>query len=226
MPVDAPVTHGMVLCHGYGAPGDDLLGLAGEIVGETQPKGIRPCMMFPEAPIDLADEGMPGGRAWWRLNMMRLMQATMAGSFDELRNEVPEGIEEARIQLTDAIGEFVERFELATVPMVLGGFSQGAMLAVETALRGMVKIPDGLVVMSGALICEELWRASVHRLGETVVFQSHGRLDTILLVETGRWLNQLLAEGAKKSDYFEFSGPHTIPVESIKGMVKVLEVLT
>ncbi len=102
-PVNAAPTHCLLLCHGFGAPGDDLLGLAGEIVSEAEPRGVLPFMVFPEAPIDLADEGMPGGRAWWRLNMMRLMQATMSGSFDELRDEVPEGIDEARELLVEAI---------------------------------------------------------------------------------------------------------------------------
>ncbi|MEM9646398.1 MAG: lysophospholipase, partial [Planctomycetota bacterium] len=63
----------VVVCHGYGAPGHDLAGLAHEwlnLLGEE--KGTKFRFVFPEGPLSLAEQGMPDGRAWWPLNMARL----------------------------------------------------------------------------------------------------------------------------------------------------------
>ena len=56
----------VVLCHGFGAPGDDLVGLVGPLL-ELEPAlqtGVR--FVFPEAPLALEEYG-GGARAWWRI---------------------------------------------------------------------------------------------------------------------------------------------------------------
>jgi len=54
----------VVLCHGYGATGTDLVPLAQPVLttaaAQARPKAV---MIFPAAPLDLAEEGVPGGRA-------------------------------------------------------------------------------------------------------------------------------------------------------------------
>ncbi len=56
-----------VYCHGFGAPGDDLVGLAEPIVRAADSNDESFLLVFPAAPIDLSRYGMPGGRAWWPL---------------------------------------------------------------------------------------------------------------------------------------------------------------
>ncbi len=157
---------------------------------------------------------MPGGRAWWPLNMARLMQLAEKNDFSEMRNEVPPGIDEARAMLTETTEKILERYSLETSSLTLGGFSQGAMLATDTALRGLKTPPQRLAILSGALICESIWRSCADRLKETEVAQSHGRYDMILPVQTGRWLNTFFREHCSQVDYHEFDGPHTIPGEA------------
>ncbi len=89
------------------------------------------------------------------------------------------------------------------------------MLAVDTVVRGLPAPPGKLAVMSGALICESLWRAGATRLQDLAVVQSHGRMDSILPVQTGRWLHELLVAGGASVDYLEFDGDHTIPFEML-----------
>ena len=43
-------------------------------------------------------------------------------------------------------------------PLVLGGFSQGAMLAMDTALRGSIAPPQLLIQFSGTVICRPQWQ--------------------------------------------------------------------
>lgn len=206
----------LVLCHGYGAPGDDLFGFANHLIREYRKHKRYPVMLFPAAPIDLEEYGMPGGRAWWPLNMARLMELVAKNDIGEMRDEVPPGIDEARDALTQTIQEALDRYSLSCNELTIGGFSQGAMLAVDTAIRGLPHRPNRLVIFSGALICESLWKEKVARIAETHVIQSHGRFDNILPIQTGRWLHTMLKEACESIRYDEFDGPHTIPLEAIE----------
>ena len=63
----------VVLCHGFGAPGDDLVPLA-----EVLSAPPRTRFFFPEAPLALP---APYGdaRAWWMLDLLRLEASFAAG---------------------------------------------------------------------------------------------------------------------------------------------------
>ena len=63
----------VVLLHGFGAPGDDLASLWRVL---RAPTGTR--FVFPEAPLSLEAMGMPGARAWWMIDMMRLQRMRTA----------------------------------------------------------------------------------------------------------------------------------------------------
>jgi phospholipase/carboxylesterase len=216
-----PISAAAVFCHGFGAGGDDLVGLAGEILEVASPS-TPVAMLFPAAPLSLADQGMPGGRAWWLLSIQRLISALEDGRYEQIREEVPDGIDDARIKLTDTIGLFLDQCRLDESQLLLGGFSQGAMLSVETACRGLANPPRQLCLFSGALICERQWKPKMPRLANTAIFQSHGRMDTILPLQTGQWLREALTESGCKVDFVEFNGPHTIPGEAIERTGKLL----
>lgn len=213
----------VVMCHGFGAPGSDLVGLFEDILHYLPENASKPAFLFPEAPIDLEDEGMAGARAWWRINMAKLMQLSTANSFEEVRNSVPEGIDDAREKLCNCINACREQEKWDNLPIVLGGFSQGAMLTVDTALRGTVGPIVGLLVFSGALICESLWRkAALEKPLNIPVVQSHGTIDQVLPIATGRWLHSLLNQIGCSGELAEFHGPHTIPSDSVESAAKLL----
>ncbi len=203
-----------VFCHGYGAGGDDLVPLANELLqmmGTAQPIAIA----FPAAPLSLESEGMPGARAWWSLSIQRLLSALEDGRYELVREEVPDGIEEARDLLSANIQELLNRYGLTHDRLLLGGFSQGAMLAVETACIGLEKAPATLCLYSGALICERRWTPNIGKLAECQVVQSHGRIDPILPLQVGVWLRELIASSGAEPSFIEFNGPHTIPQEAM-----------
>ena len=78
--------------------------------------------------------------------------------------------------------------------VVLGGFSQGAMLACDTALREGPKLA-GLVVLSGTLVAEAEWAALFPTLRGTPVFQSHGTFDPLLPFQAAAMLRDLISFG-------------------------------
>ena len=213
----------VVMCHGFGAPGSDLIALFEDILYHLPSDAPKPAFLFPEAPIDLEDEGMFGARAWWRLNMAQLMQMSATNSFDKMRDAVPDGIDEAREKLCNCIQQCREKHQWTNMPIVLGGFSQGAMLTVDTALRGTVGPIVGLLVFSGALLCESLWRQAARAKPLSIpIVQSHGLVDQILPISTGRWLHSFLLDAGCVGQLAEFNGPHTIPSEALESAAKLL----
>src|SRR5690606_12243938 len=136
----------VVLMHGFGAPGTDLVGLAPAIAA---PPGTR--FVFPEAP--LAPRELAGGRAWWMIDMMRLQLALMTGQTRDLTKDGPPGLAPAREKLIALLDALEGAIGMDRKRLVLGGFSQGAMLAVDVALRSETPLA-ALVVMSGTYLAE------------------------------------------------------------------------
>lgn len=219
-PVDSQVTAVGFFCHGFGAGGDDLVGLAEELLA-SQKRPVQ--LVFPSAPIDLAEHGIPGGRAWWLLSIQRLLSALDEGHYELVRREVPDEIDTVRQQVCETIQLVLAEARLSEEQLLLAGFSQGAMLSMDVACRGLDKPPKALCLYSGALICEQFWSKTVNRLQLTKVFQSHGKLDPILPFQTGKWLRDLLTSGGCTVDFLEFNGPHSIPFEAIERTSKLLE---
>jgi phospholipase/carboxylesterase len=164
----------VVLCHGFGAPGHDLVSLAPELCRARPELAQKVRFIFPEAPLALGAQGYGEGRAWWPLNLQRLA-ALQSGnaSVARLRREVFEGLPRARRLVTGLIEELILQTQLPIGRVVLGGFSQGAMLATDVALR-LEEAPAGLVILSGMLLNEVEWarRAPIRR--GLHVLQAHG----------------------------------------------------
>ena len=80
----------VILLHGFGAPGNDLVPLADVL---DVPTGTR--FIFPEGPLTLSF-GPRDARAWWLIDMARIAQDQAAGRARDLSNEIPKGLAPAR----------------------------------------------------------------------------------------------------------------------------------
>jgi len=223
-PRSTPPSVLVVLCHGFGAPGTDLVSLAEEIVPLLPESDFKPAFLFPSAPLDLEDShGMPDARAWWLINMAKLAELSAVDNLDALRDEIPPGIDEARQALEGCVEACISDKQWSSSQLVLGGFSQGAMLSVDAAIRSPKLSPVALIAWSGALICESSWQHAFRTRPRSFrVFQSHGRQDMILPISTGRALSGFLKDLGLPLQYAEFSGPHTIAMESLEGAAHLL----
>jgi phospholipase/carboxylesterase len=201
---DAAVT--CVLLHGFGAPGDDLVSLA-EVIDAP----VR--MVFPAAPLELG--GLYGdSRAWWLLDLARLEDELRSGVPRDRRGEIPDGLVEARDRVTQFLDQLAARFAIAPGRLVLGGFSQGAMLSLDAALHRPAP-PAGLILMSGTLTAEAAWQPRMAGLAGVPVVMSHGRNDALLPFHIAEILrDQLIAAGAVV-DWQPFPGGHEIPPAAI-----------
>lgn len=197
----------VVLLHGFGAPGTDLVPLAAEI---DAPEPTR--FLFPMAPLLLEPDSPEAlaPRAWWMIDMVELQVAAMTRQFAALSERSPQGIDEARAAV-ESLLDAAER-DLGATPaqIVLGGFSQGAMLATDLVLRSSRPFA-GLTILSGTMISRGEWQALAKARRGLPVLQSHGRNDPILPFSLAEELRDLLSAAELAVEWLPFSGGHGIP---------------
>jgi phospholipase/carboxylesterase len=213
---DAPGS--VLLCHGYGAPGEDLVPLAEAL----DPRG-RFRWFFPAAPLDLAHLGLLGGRAWWPIDMVRLQMAVMSNDIQSLLEQTPQGLAEARSALEACIDELCQKHGVVRERLVIGGFSQGAMLATEVALNASTPFA-GLAVLSGTLISRPRWEEALSKHGSQLqVLQSHGRADPILPFAAAERLRDLFTQNGAHVEWVAHRGGHELPEEVLLRLLAFLQ---
>lgn len=199
----------VILAHGFGAPGTDLVPLA-EALFESQPDlKNRVQFVFPEAPLSLEDEGV-AGRAWWPLNLAKLQSQLSSGRFEDVRRERPPGLLDARAALQGLLRDACVATGLTAKDCVLGGFSQGAMVTMDAVVTNPEPV-GGLVLLSGAVVNEADWKAGIATLPPLPVFQSHGRFDFVLPFLAGEWLRDMWTSQGRRVEFLAFNDGHTIP---------------
>jgi phospholipase/carboxylesterase len=202
-----------------------LAGLSGEWIQLLGTDAGHFRFFFPAAPYSLAELGMPDGRAWWPINMAQLAEAMGTQQFDDLFEHQPPGLPEAREMLCETVREIQREMAGPDTPLVLGGFSQGAMLTMDLSLRGKIEPPKMLLLFSGMLICRPQWQAALSRLSGTYVYQSHGTVDPVLPFAGAESLHELLHRAGIDAQFHSFVGPHTIDYEAVAATAAMMKQL-
>lgn len=155
--------HLIVFLHGYGADGNDLIGIA------KQWQSFLPEAAFisPHAPEPCAQA--PAGRQWFRLSMRDPDERWI-------------GVNKAAPALDAFLDAELDRLGLDDGSLVLVGFSQGTMMALHVGLRRRGKIA-GVLGYSGELVgLEHLDQALIRRSlpGTTPILLIHGDRDDVI----------------------------------------------
>ncbi len=153
-----PARQVVVLLHGLGADGTDLIDLA----GQWAPGLPEAAFVAPDAPepCDMA----PFGRQWFSLQ-------------DRTPARVEAGLRAARPALDAFLDRELTRHALPPEALALVGFSQGCMLALFTGLR-MARGPAAILGYSGALVAPE--SLAVEALARPPVLLVHGEADEVV----------------------------------------------
>lgn len=205
----------VVLCHGFGAPGDDLVGLAPALLAQF-PTLADVRFVFPAAPISLGQLGWGDARAWWMIDMEQIQRLQHdPAALREFRKVEPAGMADARKAVHAVVQQVADQTGLPMSKVVLGGFSQGAMITTDVALR-LEDAPGGLCVLSGTLLLEDVWREKAGKRAGLEVLQSHGRQDPVLPFTAATWLQDLLVQAGARHEFVPFEGGHTIPAEVLR----------
>ena len=127
----AEASHLIVLLHGYGADGDDLIGLA------PHWQDFVPGAVFvaPHAPDRVP--GAPSGFQWFPISRID-------------PHEMQKGVAAAAPRIEQFLDAELAQLGLPPDRLILAGFSQGAMLALHLGLRRRVP-PAAIIGFSGLL---------------------------------------------------------------------------
>ena len=194
----------IILLHGFGAPGDDLVSLADDL---NVPAGTR--FVFPEGPLSLSF-GPSAARAWWLIDMARIAADQAAGRLRDLSQDIPKGLAPIRETMIAFLKEVEHKFGADPRTTILGGFSQGAMLSCDVMLHSD-RSYAGLVQLSGNVLAQPLWGPLMPKRKGLPVFQSHGMQDELLPYVGAERLRDILIHAGLSVEWHSFRGGHEIP---------------
>jgi phospholipase/carboxylesterase len=187
----------VVVLHGWGAAGDDLVPLA-EALARPGVRFFVPAGPLPE---------MGGGRAWWHLDPDTRPPHAYT-------DQLPPGFQPAaavvaaRAAVQALIATVVDRYAPATVALV--GFSQGAMLSIDVALAGAPGV-DRVVAMSGVLLVDSVPALIAPHPAKPRFLLSNGRQDPVVPFASGSQAKDLLDKHGFSVTWRPFEGGHDIP---------------
>lgn len=206
----------VILFHGFGADANDLAPL-----GEAIPTGKKNFnWLFPNGLLEVPIGPGWTGRAWWPIKMEEYQRAALSGVPIDLSRLTPDGLDKAFLAAMDMIKELKVPWD----KVILGGFSQGAMLATEIYLRAP-ETPKGLVILSGNLLHADQIRPLVEKRRGRRFFMSHGRQDQVLPIQGAQRLETLLTQGGMKGSLQSFNGGHEIPMAVLQNLGEYLKIL-
>ncbi|SDB22944.1 alpha/beta hydrolase [Bauldia litoralis] len=155
-----PARHLVVLLHGYGADGNDLI----DIGRHWAPLLPDTAFVSPNAP-EPCDQA-PMGRQWFPLSMIDM-------------DLIADGVRQAAPVVDAFLDSELASLGLTDANLALVGFSQGAMMALHVGPRRPAPIA-GIVSYSGMLAGPE--RLAEEAVGKPPVLLVHGDADPIVPV--------------------------------------------
>ncbi len=157
-----PAKQLVILLHGYGANGEDLIGLASHLAK------VLPGAAFvaPNAPEPCTQSAF--GYQWWGI-----------GSFSA--EERLAGANKAAPVLEDFISQELERAGLHEGNLALIGFSQGTMMGLHVGLRRRQQVA-GIIGFSGGLVGPETLPGEIRT--RPPVLMIHGDADQMLPIQS------------------------------------------
>lgn len=190
------------LFHGYGASMEDLYGLCDYL----DPSGEFD-WYFPNG--HLASQF--GGRAWFPIDMMALQTAMAQGEHRSFAKLYTDEFQTAVNLGQDFVNELTQIYD----KVIIGGFSQGAMISSHIALNVSEKL-NGLILYSSNLLGQEQLINALEESAKFPFFQSHGKQDQVLSYHYAKSLFELYKLGGHEGEFVSFDGGHEIPLEVLE----------
>jgi phospholipase/carboxylesterase len=198
----------VIVLHGRQMQASDLAPFAHSL-------GARAYFVFPDAPLPAE----PRGRTWWPVDSEARLRRLATGPMD-LSQMDPPGRAEARA-LLDGLVRALAGGTDADRRIVLVGFSQGGMLAMDYVLHDGVR-PAALALLSSTRIALTDWTPLAPRLAALPVLVAHGRSDAELSFASGEGLRDFALAGGADVTWLPFDGGHELPLVVWRALRKLL----
>lgn len=199
-----PVKASIIWLHGLGADGNDFVPIAAELK-IPQAGGTR--FIFPHAPM------MPV-----TINNGFVMRAW----YDILALSMDAKIDEAgMLNSASAVKKLIEREVargISSRRIFLAGFSQGAVIALKTALSYPEPLA-GVIALSGYLPAADKSLAQLSSANKTLpIFMAHGTLDPVVPFLLGKVAYLHLQTAGFPIEWHTYPMPHSVCPEEIKDL--------
>ncbi len=193
-------TNLIIVLHGYGANMNDLVSLS-ENIGDG-----KSIFVFPNAPFEFQLSYQLYGYAW-------IFPPTMDSE------EMPESMTESIDKLMVAVDILIEDYNIKLPNVILGGFSQGAMMS---ASFGLIR-PDifkGIFMLSGMLLGESYLVSNIQSDNGQRVFVSHGEFDSLVPFSNLNKIVKFLESYGYSPEFHQYPMGHELSLQSINDLGK------
>ena len=206
-PTDA--TACVIWMHGLGADGNDFVPIVREL---NLPKNHSVRFVFPNAPT------MPV-----TINNGHIMPAWYDIIGADLQNRADEaGVRRSQAEINDIIAD--QRAQgIASEKIVLAGFSQGGVIALQTALRHPEKFA-GVLALSTYLACADtLGSEGTVANHKTPIFYAHGTGDPVIPLALAKQSRAKLENHGHSVRWHEYPMPHSVCAQEVEDIAKFLK---
>ena len=186
----------IVLLHGYGSSMRDIAGLAHSLDSRGY---VYVC---PNAPISVPIGPAIKGFAWTQLPGYRT-------SAD---------IRSAEEKLKAFIAEVMREHDTPPGQILLGGFSQGAVMTYQVGLP-RPNLIAGLLALSGRIENSEKLEGLLPEERTQPIFVAHGKSDAVIPIDQARQSKKFLESHGYQPHYHEYQMAHEITGEVLKDLV-------
>ena len=179
----------VIWLHGLGADGNDFVPIVPEL---SLPEELGVRFVFPHAAVQpVTINGGYRMRAWYDI-----------AEADLLREPDLDGVAQSVGYLQYLVAQQLES-GIGLDRLVLAGFSQGGVIALDCALQ-MAEKPAGVLALSTYLARAEGQGAGLQ------VFQAHGSMDDIVPLRAALAAQSSLRELGAEVDWHEYPMPHSV----------------
>ena len=194
-------SHSVIWLHGLGADGNDFVPIVQELA--LPPVGIR--FVFPHAPMRPVT--INGGfvmRAWYDI-----------ASQDISRREDEQGLRQSQKIVEDLIAQEEAR-GVAASRVVLAGFSQGGVVALQTALRQPRRLAGVMSLSAYLPLVDKVEKERNAANNDMPVFLGHGTSDNIVPLVLGTASRDQLIKLGYDIDWHQYPMAHSVCAEELE----------
>ena len=206
---NSPATACVIWMHGLGADGNDFVPIVPEL---NLPTGHGVRFVFPNAPtMPVTINGGYVMRAWYDI---------LSAELDKRADE--SGVRRSQALIEELIAD--QRSEgIAADRILLAGFSQGGVIALQTGLRHPEKLA-GIMALSTYLACADSLGVEASAANRKIpLLMVHGSMDPVIPVALAKLSKARLETHGYKVEWHEYGMPHSVCAEEIDDIAAFLK---
>ncbi len=198
-------THAIIWMHGLGADGNDFVPIVNEL---SLPQGLQIRFVFPHAPerpVTINNGYVM--RAWYDIS--------------NTSSEDESGIRDSQQAINALIAQEIQN-GIASENIILAGFSQGGVMALQVGLRHTSRL-GGIVALSCYLPLADMLAQEAESVNATLpIFMAHGSQDSVIPISRAVTSNEKLLAANYSVEWHEYPMAHSVCMEEIEDISRWL----